>query len=159
MRTRNSRIIINPFPHHPSATTGSAAAPPAVAEVAACIVFLVRRLFALRRCVFEAGPQLVARLDHDHRCLCLASIVDRSTAAARDHHIGHAEQLVRRRERAVRYPKCWARLCPTAISGNQWQSVAISGNQWQSVAISGNPWRACAQRHARTRALAPCMRV
>jgi hypothetical protein len=47
--------------------------------------------------------------------------------------------LVRRRERAVRYPKCWARLCPTAISGNQWQSVAISGNQWQSVAISGAP--------------------
>jgi hypothetical protein len=40
--------------------------------------------------------------------------------------------LVRRRERAVRYPKCWTRLCPTAISGNQWQSVALSGNQWQS---------------------------
>jgi hypothetical protein len=67
--------------------------------------------------------------------------------------------LVRRRERAVRYPKCWTRLCPTAISGNQWQSVALSGNQWHSVAISGNQWRACAQRHARTRALAPCMRV
>eukprot|EP00966_Prymnesium_polylepis_P077031 1784675-Prymnesium_polylepis.1 len=29
----------------------------------------------------------------------------------------------------------------SAISGNQWQSVAISGNQWQSAAISGNQWQ------------------